>query len=96
VKSSWREDLAGIAVHIAARIAGLARRGEFPVPLGSDLGVGSGLRFDDYDGSVKAHTHIWGVPDRLPCRSREHVPAPYRRDRTHGWRSFHRLNRHSL
>jgi class 3 adenylate cyclase len=71
------EDLAGMAVHVAARIAARAGAGEVLVSSTvKDLVAGAGLAFEDQG----AH-ELKGVPDswRLyavtdPVRPRAHVP----------------------
>jgi class 3 adenylate cyclase len=54
------EDLAGLAVHIGARIGGLAQSGEVLVSATvKDLVIGSGITFEDRGLHV-----LKGVPDQ--------------------------------
>jgi class 3 adenylate cyclase len=54
------DDVGGLAVHIGARVAGLARPGEILVSRTvRDLVAGSGLRFDE-----RGEHELKGVPDR--------------------------------
>lgn len=56
------DDVGGLAVHIAARVAGLARPGEILVSRTvRDLVAGSGLRF-----SERGEHELKGVPERWP------------------------------
>jgi class 3 adenylate cyclase len=56
------DDVGGLAVHIGARIAGLARPGEILVSRTvRDLVAGSGLRFAD-----RGEQELKGVPERWP------------------------------
>ena len=56
------DDVGGLAVHIGARVAGLAGPGEILVSRTvRDLVAGSGLRFDD-----RGEAELKGVPDRWP------------------------------
>src|SRR5205085_11772699 len=56
-----RDDITGIAVHIAARVAAEAEAGETIVSsTGRDLVAGSGLRFEDRG----AHT-LEGLPEEV-------------------------------
>jgi class 3 adenylate cyclase len=56
------EDVGGLAVHIGARVAGLARPGEILVSRTvRDLVAGSGLRFAE-----RGEHELKGVPDRWP------------------------------
>jgi class 3 adenylate cyclase len=56
------DDVGGLAVHIAARVAGLARPGEILVSRTvRDLVAGSGLRFAE-----RGEHELKGVPDRWP------------------------------
>jgi class 3 adenylate cyclase len=56
------DDVGGLAVHIAARVAGLARPGEILVSRTvRDLVAGSGLRFAE-----RGEQELKGVPDRWP------------------------------
>jgi len=56
------EDVGGLAVHIGARIAGLARPGEILVSRTvRDLVAGSGLQFAD-----RGEQELKGVPERWP------------------------------
>jgi class 3 adenylate cyclase len=59
------DDVGGMAVHIAARVAALARGGEV-LASGTAFGtvVGSGLRFED-----RGATELRGVPGRWPIFS---------------------------
>jgi len=64
--------LTGIAVHIGARIVGMAKRGEVLVSnTVKDLVAGSGLKFDDRGlhtlNGVPGETHLFAV-DRGPLR----------------------------
>ena len=59
------DDVGGIAVHIGARIAGLAEPGEILVSRTvRDLVAGSGLRFAD-----RGEHELKGVPDSWPLYS---------------------------
>ena len=56
------DDIGGLAVHIGARIAGLAEPGEILVSRTvRDLVAGSGLRFAD-----RGEHELKGVPERWP------------------------------
>jgi class 3 adenylate cyclase len=56
-----REDVAGIAVHTAARVAELAGSGEVLVSSTvRDLVAGSGLRFED-----RGHHALRGLPEQV-------------------------------
>ena len=83
------DDLAGIAVHIGARISALARAGEVYVSSTvRDLVAGSGIAFDDRGRhSLKGVPGDWQVlavassPDQspgLPKSCSEHLGRPFR------------------
>ena len=56
------DDIGGLAVHIGARVAGLAKPGEILVSRTvRDLVAGSGLRFSD-----RGEHDLKGVPERWP------------------------------
>jgi len=67
-----RDDIAGIAVHIAARIAGLAGAHQTMVSSTvKDLVVGSGFTFNDQGAQ-----HLKGVDERWHCYTLESNPTP--------------------
>jgi class 3 adenylate cyclase len=77
------DDIAGIAVHIAARVAALAEPGQILVSSTvRDLVAGSGLRFDDcglheVKGLLPGHVHFYTALAR--CVIRRQVLCGHRR-----------------